>query len=50
MEHELPEPGEGVCEPAGILEPRAGKDDVRDGEARDSEVLESGECTHAPLG
>lgn len=43
MEHELPELDEGVCEPARILEPCAGADIVRDGEARDTEVLESGE-------
>ena len=43
MEYELPEPDEGVCEPARVLEPCTGEDVVRDGEARDTEVLESGE-------
>ena len=43
MEYELPEHGEGVCEPTRILEPCARADVVRDGEARDTEVLESGE-------
>ena len=43
MEYELPEPGERVCEPAGILEPCSRADVVRDGEAGDIEVLESGE-------
>ena len=45
MEHELPELGKGVCEPAGVLEPRTGTDVVRDGEARDSKIFESGKCT-----
>ena len=43
MEYELPELGERVCEPAGIFEPCTGADVVRDGEARNTEVLEPGE-------
>ena len=43
VEYELPEPDEGVCEPTRILEPCSRADVVRDGEARDTEVLESGE-------
>lgn len=43
MEYELPELDEGVREPARILEPRARTDVVRDGEARDTEILEPGE-------
>ena len=49
MEYELPELGEGVCEPAGIFEPCAGADVVRDGEAGGSKVLKSGECPRLPL-
>jgi len=44
MEYQLPELGKRVCQPTGILEPCAGANIVRDGEARNTEVLESGEC------
>lgn len=44
MEYELPEFGKGIREPTGILEPWARTDVVRDGEARNSKVFESGKC------